>query len=258
MRCKNIYLEQYTNHLFRKEDTTIYGKIPREIIYNKELGAKRALFYLFMYFQFPLSGFALFNKASTLSSCGFNPNVVNGTVKSDLEQLIHDLEDKGYIKLLEDKRYYQKYAALAPLYEQNPFALIHYSEFSKIIQNRANHATALLLLSFLRLNTYRRKNARDKRPEIYFCHLCDIADRIGISVRCVASSLKSLTDANVLYGEELPRYQDEHHNWHSGVYIFVDMVKYNQDEPDNQYDWQEELNNGIKWVKKQQMEYLRG
>lgn len=206
----------------------------------------------------PPSRTILFSITHTLSSCGFSSDVRKSGVSGELTSFMRAIADGGYIKLLEDKRYYQIYDALAPMDEQNPFALISYSEFSKIIQNRANHATSLLLLSFLRLNTYRRKNAMDKRPEIYFCHLCDIADRIGISVRCVASSLKSLTDANVLYGEELPRYQDEYHNWHSGIYIFVDMVRYNQEEPDDQYDWQEELNSGIKWIKKQQTKYIRG
>ena len=211
------------------------------------------MIYLFLYFRAGRSGEISFGANEVAISCGYKPNPHQGKINDEISNFCDQLVSGGYIKVLYSDKQSKLYASLPLMEEQEPFALVQYSEFKKIIQSKNNHANTLLLLSYLRLGIYKKNRTK---PEIFFSHISDVADKIGLSTRSVISSLHILADLGILYGTELPRYQDKYNNWHSGSYIFVNMTRLKNDKPDREYDWQEELKNGISWVKNQQLNYL--
>ena len=238
------------------EDKNIVGKIPREIIYNQSLGEKRVMFYLQIYFSVTRSKELVIITDDEVRAMGFRPDAHKGRINDEFNSFVGFLTEWGYLKVSKKGRYYSRYHALSKIEEQTPYAVIMYDEFQKIIKNASNKSATLLLLAFIRLNSYKRKNSKDKHPEIYFGYLSEIANRLGVAIRSVSASLKHLSSLGILYGEEQRRFQDKHGNWHSGVYIFIDKVRYANNIPDQSYDWQSEFERASKWLIREQEKYI--
>ena len=187
---------------------------------------------------------------------GYRPNTQKGRINDEFHAFVNNLVCRGYIKVITKNRNYTKYKSLYLMDEQSPFAIIRYDEFNNIITSASNKSTALLLLAFIRLNSYKRKSSKDRHPEIYFGYLSEIADRLGVAIRSVSASLKHLSSLGILYGEEQRRFQDKHGNWHSGVYIFIDKVRYVNNIADQSYDWQSEFEQASKWLRREQEKYI--
>ena len=165
-------------------------------------------------------------------------------MNDELKEFINYLAEGGWLEVTERRRGYIKAKALKKM-EQSPFGMIRHHEFEQIAKLK-NGAASILILSFLRMNTYKGR----KQPEVYFCHLKLMEQRLGLSSRAVMSAINSLSSIGIIHGEEQGRYKDSHGNWHSGVYLFIDKVKYINNEVDQSYDWQKEFELASKWLLK--------
>ena len=190
-----------------------------------------------------------------VKSMGFKPDKHKGRINDEFNSFVSYLVDGGYIKVSQTTRYYSIYQALSKM-EEVPFAIIRYDEYEKIIENTSNKSFALILLAFIRLNTYRKTGKNDKRPEIYFCHLDELPDKLGLSRRSISTSISTLSSLGLIHGEEQMRYKDKYGNWHSGVYMFMDKEKYINDEIDQSYDWQKEFEYASKWLMREQTKFF--
>lgn len=242
---------------FCMEDKIIVGKVPREIIYDQMLGDKRILFFLQLYFSVTRSGDLTVITNECVSSMGFKPNTQKGRINDEFRNFVNLLMHLGYIKIIRKNKNYTKYQPLYLMEEQIPFAIIRYDEFQKIINNAPNKSAILLLLSFVRLNSYKRRSIKDSHPEIFFGYLSEIAEKLGMSIRSVSASLKNLSSLGIIYGEEQKRFQDKYGNWHSGVYIFIDKKRYKNDKEDKMYDWQSEFERASKWLMHEQLKQYK-
>ena len=136
--------------------------------------------------------------------------------------------------------------------EEGAYGAIRYTELQSIIQS-SNKTDALLLLAFIRLNTYKRSG---RQPEMYFCHLRDLPSQLGLSLRAITESIKTLSSLGLIHCEEQPRYQDKHGNWHSGLYLFIDKEKYKNGEVDQSYDWREQFKLASLWLSNEQANHI--
>lgn len=217
--------------------------IPRSLIYNQDLGAKRVLVYSSIVFSKwsgnDIDELVVYSKHST------NRNT-DGIVRQYAE-LVNTLISEHYFKK-------NKYS-LKLIRKDDCFGIIHYAEFNSILNyriksmqygRRINHAHLLLLLAHIRLCTIRQPSV----PLFYSNLISRISKSIGISTRSISSCLKILEELSIIHSEELPRYKDKENHWHSNVRIFVDM-KINGTE---NYDWQKELSNGIRYIMTSQID----
>lgn len=247
------------NHVqeWKSEGKIIIAKIPSSIINNADLGEKRALFYLSLYFSIQRSGEIIVMPNEQIQSIGYKPNPHKGRINDEFNGFLSMMEKENYIQLISKFKLYSKYRSLQRMDNSIPFASIRYNELQEIISNDSNKAAVSLLLAYLRLNIYKRQTNDGNDHEIYFCHLNDLADAVGIRHRIISSYISVLDDLNIIHGEELPRYQDNFGNWHSGLYMFVNKNKYIGDATDRQYDWKVELSAGMDWISNEQMRYIQ-
>lgn len=239
---------------FAKRRCDIAGKIPRELIYNKDLGDKRVMFYLYVYFSVSRSGELCIITNEAIRSMGFRPDLHKGKINDEFTSFLLSLEQWGYIKVIQRRRWYTRYLALSKM-EGSPFGLVRYNEYQRIIKSKGNRAAAFLILSFIRLNTYRRISESDTRPEIYFCHMHELSEKTGLPRRTVSYALKQLSAMCILHGEEQKRYLDKYGNWHSGVYLFIDKEKYINGSIDQSYNWHDEFESASMWLADEQARY---
>lgn len=238
----------------QKGGNAIASKIPREIIYNKDLGDKRIIFYLYIYFAVSRSRELTIITSEAVKSMGFRPNSHKGKINDEFNSFVNSLVTGGYIKVKRKTKHYSIYQALSKM-EEAPFGTIRYDEYQRILKSASNKSATLLLLAFLRLNSYKRTDKDDQKPEVYFCHLSELPNKLDISSRAVSSSLTTLSSIGLIHSEEQRRYQDKYGNWHSGVYLFIDKVKYNNEKIDQSYNWQKEFELASKWLMLEQAKY---
>lgn len=190
-----------------------------------------------------------------IRAIGYKPNAQKGRINDEFASFLSSLVDGGYIKVIRKQKGYVKYQALSKM-DEAPFGIVRYDEYQNVIKYASNKSSALLVLAFLRLNSYKRKNNNDEQPEVYFCHLEDMSDQLGISYRSLAASIDMLSSVGLIHCEEQKRYQDKYGNWHSGVYLFIDKTKYNGEEIDQSYRWQKEFEHASNWLVCKQSKYF--
>lgn len=147
-------------------------------------------------------------------------------------------------------------------YPESQFALIYMDEIEKIREfkkytkdiSRMNSAILILVLSYIRVNMLRRQdgyigNLADK-PEFCYRLYKNIATDIGISDRYISRAVGILNELDIIVSQEMPRYQDEKNNWHTGVTMFVNRYKRERknNNLDETYDYADELAWGKKYI----------
>ena len=217
--------------------------VPRSLIYNIKLNEKRVLAYSSILF----SEWGGENIEELVSYSRFSTRRHFDGVVSQYQDLVHQFIEKNYFKKGKSHLIYVK--------QPDSFGIIYYDEFQRILQakdagvqngQRINHSHILLLLSHIRLCMIRQPG----KPLFYSNLLNRISNSTGLSVRSITKSLKILEELNIIHSEELPRYKDSDGQWHSNVKIFVNI----QDKDAN-YNWQDEVVRGIKYIMINQMDY---
>lgn len=230
-------------------------RIPRSLIYDKELGDKRILVYSSMLFTCWSSKCCTVNKL--IDDCDFVRGRVSSGVEKQFKTLIGSLIEKGFVSTQGKLGDTFSFCIKAPI---NSFGIINRFEYDDIIQyrikekangKRINHSHILLLLSYIRLNMDKRTG----KPIMHFSMLKTISDNIGLSVRSVTAALKILEELSIIHSEELPRYQDKNNNWHSNVKVFVN-IKPPMDNTN--YDWRDETAKAIDSIICSQRDFIGG
>lgn len=151
----------------------------------------------------------------------------------------------------------------------NQFALLYFDEVEKVKNfktytkdtNKMNSAILLLVLSYLRVNMLRRQNGyvgkESDKPEFCYRMYIDIEKDIGISSRYISRAVKILNEMDILVSEEMPRYKDKEDNWHTDVTLFVNKYKRDNggDSLDSKYDYKQELQWGMQYIKDKKAMY---
>lgn len=230
-------------------------RIPRSLIYDKELGNKRILVYSSILFTCWSSKCCNINKL--IDDCDFVRGRVSSGVEKQFRILIGLLIEKGFVSTQEKLGDTFSFCMQAPI---NSFGIINRFEYDDIIQyrikeksngKRINHSHILLLLSYIRLNMDKRTG----KPMMHFSMLKTISDNTGLSVRSISAALKVLEELAIIHSEELPRYKDKNNNWHSNVKVFVNMKSLKNN---TNYDWRIELQKSIDSILCAQREYIGG
>ena len=116
------------NIFAKKGGTAIVGKIPRTIIYNKDLGEKRVLFFLYLYFAVSRSKEIIIIMNESVQSMGYRPNAQRGRINDEFATFLSHLTEGGYIKVIKKQKGYIIYQALSKM-DEAPFGIIRYDEY---------------------------------------------------------------------------------------------------------------------------------
>jgi len=233
-------------------------RIPRSLIYDKELGDKRIVVYSSMLFTCWDSKKCNINKLID-DCCYARGRVLNG-VEYQFKEIIKCFNEKNYISI--DKKPSDSFSFQIES-PKNSFGVIYEFEYRKILNyriiakkdsRRINHAHLLLLLSYIRLNMDKQIG----KPVMHFSMIGIISKNIGISVRSIATALRILEELSIIHSEELPRYKDKNGNWHSNVRIFINMEQCSLIATNTNYDWQEETVRAINEILRSQRDYIGG
>lgn len=239
---------------------------------------KRVILYTYFYSKWGLDDTVGFSCDKAVEWCGFKPDYHKNKINEQITTLLGQFVHNGYMEISGD--IYRNNCNIATLipdkfdYADN-FALIYFDEIHKIKDfknvlkddpdiNRMSAAILLLVLSYLRVNMLRRKdehigNFSDK-PEFCYRHYVDIEADIGIKNRYISKAIKILDKLDIIANQAIARYTDEFGNWHTDVTMFVDKYrfrpnKYNQFELDNNYNYKQELQWGMDYIKEKK--YLK-
>ena len=232
-----------------------YVRIPRSLIYNKQLDDKRALFYSSLLFH------CWDKKECDLTElsqyCGFCIDRHNDANVAVFANLLQDFTKAGYIEIKSKSNKLFTFFSKSP---KSSFGIIYKYEFAQIIEYRqkqkknglrVNHSHLLLLLSYIRLNMERQPG----KPVVHFSMIKTISENIGLSTRSVSLAMKILEELSIIHHEPLPRYQDENGNWHTNIKIFVNINNVNNA---NEYDWQQETNRAKQNLLAAQRQFIGG
>lgn len=246
----------------------IYATVPKEIIYNKEMNDKRVIVYCYFSLKYGLDDTVGFSCDSVVTWCGFKSNYHKDKINENITTTINGLISNQYIKVsgvISRNEYNEATLNMEKFCPDTQFAIIYYDEIQKIMdfkkiinddkeKNRMSSAILLLVLSYLRMNMLRRQEGyigkESDKPEFCYRYYIDIEKDIGISSRYISRAISILIKLDLLAKQEIPRYKDEHDNWHTEVTLFVNKYKYDkQGKLDQKYNYQQELQWGIDYIK---------
>lgn len=231
-------------------------KVPRSLIYDKELGDKRIIAYssilfhnwdskkcdvqeLVLYFDYSIS------RKSTDVDLQFLDLYKRFNTIGYIN--IHNLIEKTFTFFVEPPK-----DSFGIIYNFEIAEILDYRKKMRKNGYRINHAHLLLLLSYIRLNMQKQPD----KPVMHFSLLKTISKNIGLSVRSITSALKILEELDIIHSEELPRYKDSNGNWHSNVKVFVNMGVNILSHNNTGYDWQIETEYAIKSIIASQRDYI--
>lgn len=232
-----------------------YIRIPRSLIYNKELGDKRVLSYSSLLFH--CWDEKRCDIPELLSFCGFSDNRHSYAVSSEFAELFQKFDLAKYINIKSKTKNYFTFFSEPP---KRSFGIIYKNEFAQILEYRKiqkenrvriNHSHLVLILSYIRLNMERQPG----KPVIHFSMLKTIAENVGISPRSVTTAINILESLSIIHHEPLPRYRDEDGNWHTNIKIFVNIGNVNNVTG---YDWQQETQRAINYLLASQRQFTGG
>lgn len=240
-----------------------YMKIPRDIIYEKDVGEKRVLCFLYFLQNITYGGDIFYSCDHLIKWCGYRPNSRkrNKNEKSTndtFSDFIYWLYQNFYISDFNVKDFYGNNLICCIANKDlflNPykFGIIYDFEINKMKNNKSRDLL-LLVLSYLRLNTWNNKTGEHLRPEIVHRQYSKISEDTGISVYRIKKSIQQLCDMGILKAANTPRFRDQDGAWHTEDMIIVNTYKYHWDDItntyllDQNYDCDKELEFGVQYL----------
>ncbi len=189
-----------------------YIKIPRRLIYDKELDGKRIVVYSSILFTCWSSKKCNINRL--IDDCCYTRKRMPNGIEHQFKEMITCFDEKGYISVDVNLSGDFSFQIESP---KNSFGIVYGFEYRRILgyriaakkdSKRINHAHLLLLLSYIRLNMDKRPG----KPTMHSSMLSTISKNIGISVRSITSALRILEELSIIHSGELPRYRDKNGN----------------------------------------------
>ena len=251
-----------------------YVKIPREIIYNKELGDKRVIIFSYLCSRRALDDTVAFSISELCHWSHLKPNYHDGKINHKYLEILSLLSHYGYFKscpnfekLAKEKKNSTDYYNIKINTEKfdipDNFGIIYFDELGKILNfkeelkdikvngeiidvTRMSSAYILLLLSYLRVNM----NRNPDKPLCCYRLYQKITEDIGLSERYISRIVVILDVLNIVKHKEGKRirYKKEKNKYGfiTMPKVFADYRHFAKDKNGNQkidsdYDYSNEI-----------------
>lgn len=256
-----------------------YVKIPREIIYDKDLGDKRVIIFSYLCARRALDDTVAFSITELCHWSKLKPNYRDGKINQkyydvllllshygyfvecpDFESCLH--ESTNSVKYQRVKLNIEKFDAL------DSFGIIYFDELQRILDfkgelkdsgidlTRMSSAYILLLLSYLRLNMNRNLD----KPLCCYRHYQKIAEDTGLSERYIGRIVEILDVMDIIKFHEMKRIRYKNASnevrFSTTPKIFADYRHFTKNAngvsvPDAKYNYNVEIQKQIELMKKE-------
>ena len=246
-----------------------YVKIPREIIYDKDIGDKRVILFSYLCSRRALDDTVAFSISELCHWSYLKPNFHDGKINQKYLEVLELLSHYGYFvdcpdfeKLAKEKKnstdYYNIKINIEKFDVPDNFGIIYFDELAKILNyktelknkdidlSRMSSAYILLLLSYLRVNM----NRDITKPLCCYRLYQKISDDTGLSERYISRIVEILDVMDIIKYQEGRRTR---YNKTDGTYgfitapkVFADYRRYIKDENgnsilDKEYSYENEI-----------------
>lgn len=256
-----------------------YIKIPKEIIYAKDISDKRVLCFSYFVFHSCLNGRSFYTIPYLVTWCEYSPKRGTGKINEKFINVLSWLYSNGLIQnydnsdyfSISDKKTYIVDCNKNWIFPDKEYGIIfdfeiesikkYYKNNKSSIDRRVSHSTIILVLAYIRKNirsrpkeSYDVKKEIEKCPEVFYQMYKNMVDDIGLNSKLCAKCIDILCTLNILVKESMPRFKDEDGNFHTDSTIFANKYKYIQDKKtgqpilDTNYKWEREVKAGKKLV----------
>ena len=246
-----------------------FVKIPREIIYNKDIGDKRVIIFSYLCSRRSLDNTVAFSISELCHWSHLKPNYHDGKINHKYLEVLNTLSHYGYFDnfpdfehLAKEKKnstdYYNLKINIEKFDIPDNFGIIYFDELERILNfkeelkninidtSRMSSAYILLLLSYIRVNM----NRNPDKPLCCYRLYQKISEDIGLSERYISRITEILDVMNIIKYQEGKRIKyKKSNNIYSFVTapkVFTDYIRYIKDENgkpkiDKAYDYQAEI-----------------
>lgn len=246
-----------------------YVKIPREIIYNKDIGDKRVIIFSYLCSRRALDDTVAFSISELCCWSHLKPNYHDGKINQKYLEVLESLSHYGYFndypdfqKLSNEKKnstdYYNISLDIQKFDTLDSFGIIYFDELERILNfkeelkdtdieiSRMSSAYILLLLSYLRVNMNRNQD----KPLCCYRLYQKISEDIGLSERYISRIVEILDVMNIIKYQEGKRTRytksDNTYGFVTAPKIFVDYKRYVKNENgetvlDKNYSYHDEI-----------------
>ena len=250
-----------------------YVKIPREIIYNRDIGDKRVIIFSYLCSRRALDDTVAFSISELCHWSYLKPNYHDGKINQKYLEVLELLSHQGYFtdcpdfhKMSNEKKnltdYYKVKLNIQKFDIPDNFGIIYFDELEKILNykeelkdididiSRMSSAYILLLLSYLRVNMNRNQD----KPLCCYRLYQKISEDIGLSERYISRIVEILDVMDIIKCQEGKRKRYEKSNGEYGFItapkIFADYRRYIKDKNgsivlDAEYDCKLEITKQI-------------
>ena len=250
-----------------------YVKIPREIIYNKDIGDKRVIIFSYLCSRRALDDTVAFSISELCHWSHLKPNYHNGKINQKYLEMLKSLSDLDYFehfpdfeKIAKEKKnstdYYNIKLNIEKFDIPDSFGIIYFDELEMILNykrelegmdielSRMSSAYILLLLSYLRVNM----NRNTDKPQCCYRLYQTISEDIGLSERYISRIVEILSVMNIIKNQEGKRKRYKKLNGEYGFItapkVFADFKRYIKNEKssfkiDESYDYKNEISKQI-------------
>ena len=251
-----------------------YVKIPREIIYNKDISDKRVIIFSYLCSRRALDDTVAFSISELCHWSCLKPNYHDGKINHKYLEVLELLSHYGYFescpdfeKLAKEKKnstdYYNIIINTEKFDIPDNFGIIYFDELEKILNfkeelkgvmvndeeidlTRMSSAYILLLLSYLRVNM----NRNPDKPLCCYRLYQKITEDIGLSERYISRIVEILDVMDIVKSQEGKRIrykkQEDKYGFLTTPKVFADYKHYLKSERGNQkididYDYKNEI-----------------
>lgn len=262
-----------------------YVKIPREIVYNKELGDKRGIIFSYLCSLRSLDDTVAFSISELCHWSRLKPNYHDGKINHKYLEVLNLLSHYEYFesypdfeKLAKEKKNSTDYYNIKINTEKfdipDNFGIIYFDELERILNfkeelkdvkvddkeidlTRMSSAYILLLLSYLRVNM----NRNPDKPLCCYRLYQKITEDIGLSERYISRIVEILDVMNIIKYQEGKRIRykkpDDKYGFLTTPKVFADYTHFTKDEKGNQnidksYDYKTEIQKQLDILEKSQ------
>lgn len=262
----------------RGDNLPNYVKIPRNIIYDKDLGDKRVIIFSYLCSRRALDDTVAFSISELCHWSHLKPNYHDGKINHKYLEVLELLSHYGYFeycpdfeKLAKEKKnstdYYNIKINIEKFDTPDNFGIIYFDELEKLLNfkeelkntkidlTRMSSAYILLLLSYLRVNM----NRNSDKPLCCYRLYQKISEDIGLSERYISRIVEILDVMNIVKYQEVKRIrykkQKDKYGFLTTPKVFADYRHYLKDEHGNSklndnYDYRNEISKQLKILNK--------
>ena len=249
-----------------------YVKIPKEVIYDKDLTEKRVIIFSYLCARRSLDDTVAFSTTELCRWSNLKPNYRDGKINQKYYEVLLLLSHYGYFtdcpdfeKCLKENTNSVKYQQVQLNIEKfdvpDKFGIIYFDELDKILNfkeelkeskidlERMSSAYILLLLSYIRVNL----NRIEDKPLCCYRHYQKISEDIGLSERYIGRIVDILDALEIIKYQPMKREQyikDGKKKYLTTPKVFADYRHFTRDEYGNQildreYSYEEEISKQI-------------